>query len=317
MDKPTNPNVIVPAQFAVDGVKSDFSSEKLQNGFDEIAPDILAGDNLNKFIDDTYKSINYSNAGVADLYRSAVVYDNNETYGLNSLIFNVDGSGNTTFYRSLVANNTGNPLNDTNYWQQVQLGSDILDIVMPIGHPKIALDNVLPTNCVWLEGGTVSRTTYVNLFNKWGTTYGAGDGSTTFVLPDARKRAFYGDTSFGYIAEGLPNLGLAMSTAGGHNHSRGSMNITGNTHYAFGDGNVQQAGGAFYPGGSGLYSMGTYLPINIGGQVDVFDASRTWSGYTSWNGDHTHAITSTSGLIGATNNILTNGLKVRVYCRYQ
>lgn len=319
MDKPTNPNVIVPAQFAVDGAKTDFSNEKLQNGFDSIAPDILAGDNLNKFIDDTYKSINYSNAGVADLYRSAVIYDNNETYGINSLIFNVDGNGNTTFYRSLVANNTGNPLNDTNYWQQIQLGSDILDIVMPIGHPKFALDNVLPNNCVWLEGGIVSRTTYVNLFNKWGTTYGVGDGSTTFGLPDARKRAFYGDTGFGYITEGLPNLGLSMTSAGGHNHNRGDMNITGWCNQQNNDIGLLAQGGGY----GGAFIRGSYRGNrpegNFGdGSYDlVLDAWRGWTGNTSWNGDHTHNITSTSGLIGATNKILTDGLKVRVYCRYQ
>lgn len=322
MDKPTNPNVIVPAQFAVDGAKTDFSNEKLQNGFDNIAPDILAGDNLNKFIDDTYKSINYSNAGVADLYRSAVIYDNNETYGVNSLIFNVDGNGNTTFYRSLVANNTGNPLNDTNYWQQIQLGSDILDIVMPIGHPKFALDNVLPNNCVWLEGGIVSRTTYVNLFNKWGTTYGAGDGSTTFGLPDARKRAFYGDTGFGYITEGLPNLGLSMTSAGGHNHNRGDMNITGgvwnNSDYSDVFDGVS-VDGAF--SGSTRKSLipDSHVGIYQEGCINIlyFNAALSWTGNTSWNGDHTHNITSTSGLIGATNKILTDGLKVRVYCRYQ
>lgn len=316
MAKPINPNVIVPAQFAVDGIKSDFPAEKLQDGFDNIAPDILAGDNLNKFIDDTYKSITYSNAGVADLYKSAVVYDNSETYNINSLVFNVDNNGNTKFYRSVVANNIGNPLNDTNYWIQIQLGSDILDLVMPIGHPRFALDNILPVNCVWLEGGTVSRTTYANLFAKWGTTYGVGDGSTTFGLPDARKRAFYGDTGFGYITEGLPNLGLSMSSAGGHNHDRGNMNITGYTHYALGNGNIQQAGGAFYPSYSSLELIGG-TQTTIGGEVLQFDAARTWVGYTSWNGEHTHSITSTSGLIGATNNILTNGLKVRVYCRYQ
>lgn len=311
MDKPTNPNVIVPAQFAIDGTKTDFSNEKLQNGFDNIAPDILAGDNLNKFIDDTYKSINYSNAGVADLYRSAVIYDNSETYGINSLIFNVDSSGNTTFYRSVVANNTGNPLNDTNYWQQIQLGSDILDIVMPIGHPRFALDNVLPANCVWLEGGEVSRTTYVNLFNKWGTTYGAGDGSTTFGLPDARKRAFYGDNGFGYITEGLPNLGLSMTSAGGHNHNRGDMNITGSIHGPAGT----EAYGAFTTIAGDSLNRGTSLWLREG--WTYFDASRSWTGNTSWNGEHTHSITSSSGIIGATNKILTDGLKVRVYCRYQ
>ncbi|MEJ1390130.1 MAG: phage tail protein [Candidatus Sedimenticola sp. (ex Thyasira tokunagai)] len=40
----------------------------------------------------------------------------------------------------------------------------------------------------WIEcnGATLSRTTYADLFAKIGTTYGAGDGSTTFHLPDLR-----------------------------------------------------------------------------------------------------------------------------------
>jgi len=36
------------------------------------------------------------------------------------------------------------------------------------------------------NGAAVSRTTYARLFAKIGTTYGAGDGSTTFNLPDGR-----------------------------------------------------------------------------------------------------------------------------------
>lgn len=40
----------------------------------------------------------------------------------------------------------------------------------------------------WLEcnGATVSRTTYATLFAAIGTAYGAGDGATTFQLPDLR-----------------------------------------------------------------------------------------------------------------------------------
>ncbi len=40
----------------------------------------------------------------------------------------------------------------------------------------------------WLpaDGAAVSRATYANLFARIGTTYGAGDGSTTFNVPDAR-----------------------------------------------------------------------------------------------------------------------------------
>jgi hypothetical protein len=74
-----------------------------------------------------------------------------------------------------------------------------------IGDPIITLSNTLGDNEIWLEGGTVSRTTYAELFAIYGTTYGAGDGSTTFVLPDFRNRAVWGSNNFGYIAAGLPN----------------------------------------------------------------------------------------------------------------
>jgi microcystin-dependent protein len=41
-----------------------------------------------------------------------------------------------------------------------------------------------PTGWLACNGATVSRTTYANLFSAIGTTYGAGDGSTTFGLPN-------------------------------------------------------------------------------------------------------------------------------------
>ena len=62
MNKPTKPNITIPEAFAVDGIKTDFTADKLQNGFDRIQPDVLTGDNLNKFIDDTYKGLNYGMA---------------------------------------------------------------------------------------------------------------------------------------------------------------------------------------------------------------------------------------------------------------
>lgn len=67
---------------------------------------------------------------------------------------------------------------------------------------KLKVGSGLPTGCVtkylgqgdvpkgWLEcnGSTVSRTTYADLFNVIGTTFGSGDGNTTFNLPDMRGR---------------------------------------------------------------------------------------------------------------------------------
>lgn len=75
-----------------------------------------------------------------------------------------------------------------------------------IGEPIITLNNVLGENEIWLEGDTVSRTTYAKLFAIYGTTYGEGDGSTTFKLPDFRNRAIWGASDFGYLESALPNI---------------------------------------------------------------------------------------------------------------
>ena len=42
----------------------------------------------------------------------------------------------------------------------------------------------VPTGFLECNGSNVSRTTYADLFGVIGTTYGTGDGSTTFGLPD-------------------------------------------------------------------------------------------------------------------------------------
>ena len=68
MAKPTKPDISIPTSFADTGQKTDFTEEKLQNGFDSINPDVLTGDNLNKFIDDTYKGLNYSIDSIEYLY---------------------------------------------------------------------------------------------------------------------------------------------------------------------------------------------------------------------------------------------------------
>jgi microcystin-dependent protein len=51
-------------------------------------------------------------------------------------------------------------------------------------------------------GQAISRTTYVNLFNLVATTYGAGDGATTFNLPDLR----------GYLLAGKDDMGGAAAS---------------------------------------------------------------------------------------------------------
>lgn len=45
---------------------------------------------------------------------------------------------------------------------------------------------VIPNGYLECNGATVSRTTYATLFAAIGSTYGAGDGATTFKVPDLR-----------------------------------------------------------------------------------------------------------------------------------
>lgn len=65
---------------------------------------------------------------------------------------------------------------------------------MPPGTLLDFAGTIAPNGWVMCDGAAISRTTYVNLFAATSTAYGAGDGSTTFNLPDFRGRfARYND----------------------------------------------------------------------------------------------------------------------------
>ena len=65
----------------------------------------------------------------------------------------------------------------------------------------------IPNGYLLCNGAAVSRTTYSALFAVIGTTYGAGDGSKTFTLPDFRNRFIEGSTTAGTRKNaGLPNI---------------------------------------------------------------------------------------------------------------
>lgn len=57
--------------------------------------------------------------------------------------------------------------------------------------------NTLPTNALWLNGVDISRTTYASLFAIWGTTFGAGNGTTTFTVPKMMGRLSIGASTIG------------------------------------------------------------------------------------------------------------------------
>lgn len=72
--------------------------------------------------------------------------------------------------------------------------TDLLDRYWPAGELRLFELNAIPSGirAVVANGAVVSRTTYARLFNAIGTRYGAGDGATTFQLPDWRGVFFRG-----------------------------------------------------------------------------------------------------------------------------
>lgn len=84
----------------------------------------------------------------------------------------------------------------------------------PVGTIIAVAYTGVPEGYMHCNGAAVNRTTYVNLFNKIGTTYGAGDGSTTFNLPNTVGKFLEGGGEAGtYYAAGLPNITGHFSTA--------------------------------------------------------------------------------------------------------
>ena len=66
-------------------------------------------------------------------------------------------------------------------------GANLTGIVaLPAGMIAPFAMTTPPTGWLECNGATISRSTYATLFAAIGTTYGAGDGSSTFVLPDLR-----------------------------------------------------------------------------------------------------------------------------------
>ena len=88
-----------------------------------------------------------------------------------------------------------------------QISTDI-KVSSPTGTIVAFGTGTAPQGFLPCNGAAVSRTTYANLFSVIGTTWGAGDGISTFNLPNLNNGIFLkGGTNVGkYTKESLPNI---------------------------------------------------------------------------------------------------------------
>lgn len=136
--------------------------------------------------------------------------------------------------------------------------------------------SVTPPNSSFVNmlGQAISRTTYATLFAMTGTTFGVGDGSTTFNIPDLRGRAVFG----------LDNGGAGRITPGGGN-------FDGNTLGNAGGGQNQTLTTAQLPAHTHGYS-GTTGGGTTGGGTTGTGTTGT-AAATGFNSvDHTHGAPS-------------------------
>lgn len=144
----------------------------------------------------------------------------------------------------------------------------------------------IPAGWLVCNGLAVSRVTYSALFAVIGTTYGAGDGATTFNVPDLRGRFPVGANSGTFTVlggtGGAERVTLAASESGlpSHTHGPGTLSTaTGGSHAH----TYNAAGASEFDAATGNHAV---VP--------------TGSDTTATGGSHTHGISGSTSSVSAT-----------------
>jgi microcystin-dependent protein len=145
----------------------------------------------------------------------------------------------------------------------------------PVGALQAYAGTSAPTGWLLCYGQAISRTIYAPLFAAISTTYGTGDGSTTFNVPDLRGRAVAGIDNMGGSDAGRIDWTNAAGTTGGEQyHTIAVAELPSHTHTVTD------------PGHSHTYVYATQFPAAAGGAT-----------FAVWYGTQTVGTgTSTTGI---------------------
>jgi microcystin-dependent protein len=183
-------------------------------------------------------------------------------------------------------------------------------LVMPTGAMLEYAGSAAPTGWLLCNGAAISRTVYATLFAVLGTAYGAGDGSTTFNLPDRRGK--FGVGVDGTYTRGSTGGSTTTSSAGSHSHTgaTGSTTLTeaqipSHTHTGTTSSVGDHQHGYFAPtgtlgggiaGSAGGYNITGNATTGAGAHSHTFTTNATGGGTghnhtISSDGAHTHTVT--------------------------
>ncbi len=164
-----------------------------------------------------------------------------------------------------------------------------VDSLLPKGLINAYGGTNAPSGWLMCNGSAVSRTTYSNLFNVIGTSFGVGNGSTTFNLPDLRQRFPMGKSASG--------TGSTLGGTGGnidHSHTTASHTLT------TGEMPYHRHGHAFDDGFSGYVSWpkvwdGSGNHDWSGWGTGPYEVNLDpYTGYEGGGGGHDHGSTGTA-----------------------
>jgi microcystin-dependent protein len=188
-----------------------------------------------------------------------------------------------------------------------KLDAGLTTQILPAGMITPFAGTTAPSGWLLCNGAEVSRNTYNGLFDIIGETYGAGDGSNTFLLPDMSGRVPVGksaDTEFDALNEkgGSKSVTLTSAESGvpAHGHTNTvTSNGTGISVVATGDHSHPAAGSTSITGyisrsnGSGGpwngFSPGVGTAVTYGTSVSVYNGGA--HGHSISDPTHAHTVT--------------------------
>lgn len=182
----------------------------------------------------------------------------------------------------------------------------------PIGGLFDYAGSTAPTGWLLCYGQAISRTTYAALFAVLSTTFGVGDGSTTFNLPDCRGRVAAGkDDMGGSSANRLTNQSDGLNgdtlgaTGGTETHTLTTAQLAAHTHAASGTTSNESATHTHAVSGTTAGQSASHqhnftgqsgsaqVQSGAGSTVAAFGTSTQITDVAG--NDHTHTYSSTSG----------------------
>ena len=157
------------------------------------------------------------------------------------------------------------------------------DVPVGIMHWYVRNDvsSSIPTGWAHCNGQELSRTTYADLFAVLGTSWGSGDGSTTFNLPDTRNHYIMGDAS------GSVGAGPHTPQYSHHSHPSNTLAQKVNIPHT----HTSTSGNTNVPHNHSVNNSSTNnAPHNHNAATSANNMPHSHNGNTSNNGSHTHQV---------------------------